>query len=50
MWRGRCGAALWQRNYWERVIRNQEELNRLRHCTDENVLHWEADRGRRLLV
>lgn len=35
---------VWQRNYYERVIRDDSELNRLRRYIVENPLHWELDR------
>ncbi len=38
------GIAIWQRSYWERVIRNEEELNTLRHYIDENPFHWSTDK------
>jgi putative transposase len=41
--RGTPGAPVWQRNYYERVIRNDEELNRVRQYTIDNPAHWEED-------
>jgi putative transposase len=37
------GERIWQRNYWERVIRNEDELNRIRTYIDENPFRWPAD-------
>ena len=34
---------LWQRNYYERIIRNEKELNRIRKYIIENPLKWESD-------
>lgn len=34
---------VWQRNYYERVIRDEEELGRLRVYISENPLKWEED-------
>jgi REP element-mobilizing transposase RayT len=34
----------WQRNYYERVIRNEDELNRIREYIIANPLQWELDR------
>ncbi|MCU1276282.1 MAG: hypothetical protein JWO48_3713 [Bryobacterales bacterium] len=34
----RVGSAVWQRSYWERVIRNEDELNLIRHYVDDNPL------------
>jgi hypothetical protein len=37
-------APLWQRNYYEHVIRNEEELRRIREYIQTNPLRWELDR------
>ena len=42
--RGTLGVPVWQRNYYERVIRNGEELNRVRQYIIDNPAHWEEDR------
>ena len=42
--RGMLGIPVWQRNYYERVIRDDEELNRIRQYTVDNPAHWEEDR------
>jgi hypothetical protein len=34
---------LWQRNYYERIIRDEEELNRIRKYITTNPANWEAD-------
>ena len=34
---------LWQRNYYEHVIRNEEEWNRIREYIKNNPLNWEID-------
>jgi putative transposase len=41
--RGTPGAAVWQRNYWERIIRSERELERIRRYIHENPLRWDAD-------
>jgi len=41
--RGTLGVPVWQRNYYERVIRNGEELNRVRQYIIDNPAHWEQD-------
>lgn len=41
--RGTPSAALWQRNYYEHIIRNEQELQRTRRYIVENPLHWEQD-------
>jgi len=37
------GAAIWQRNYYEHIIRNDESLNRIREYIMTNPIRWEAD-------
>jgi len=37
------GAPLWQRNYYEHIIRNEDELNRLREYILDNPVQWEMD-------
>ena len=34
----------WQRNYWERVIRDEAELNRIRKYIIENPINWNKDK------
>ena len=41
--RGTRQAQIWQRNYYERVIRDEDELNRVRKYIKENPLRWEDD-------
>ncbi len=38
------GAKLWQRNYYEHIIRNENELNRIRAYIAQNPAKWEFDR------
>ncbi|HLG22804.1 MAG TPA: transposase [Candidatus Manganitrophaceae bacterium] len=33
----------WQRNYYERVIRSEDELNRIRQYIQNNPLNWNTD-------
>ena len=40
------GAKLWQRNYYERVVRNDRELNAIRQYVIANPLNWESDHER----
>ncbi|HEY64384.1 MAG TPA: hypothetical protein G4O02_07405 [Caldilineae bacterium] len=35
---------LWQRNYYEHIIRNDQEWDRIRTYIANNPLHWERDR------
>jgi REP element-mobilizing transposase RayT len=37
------GSPIWQRNYYEHVIRNDAELSRIRLYIQTNPLRWEAD-------
>jgi len=39
------GQKLWQRNYYEHIIRNDDELNRIREYIINNPLKWEVDRN-----
>ena len=41
--RGTPGHRVWQRNYYERVIRGDAELNRIRQYIIDNPIHWEQD-------
>ncbi len=38
-----AGEPVWQRNYYERIIRNDAELARIRQYIRENPAHWEDD-------
>ena len=38
------GATLWQRNYYEHVVRDEDELDRIRQYVSDNQLKWERDR------
>jgi putative transposase len=42
--RGTPGAPVWQRNYYEHIIRNEESLNRIREYILQNPLRWHLDR------
>ena len=37
------GAPIWQRNYWEHIIRDQNELGRIREYFRNNPLPWDSD-------
>jgi putative transposase len=41
--RGTRGAAVWQRNYYERVIRNDRELQAIREYIARNPANWVED-------
>jgi REP element-mobilizing transposase RayT len=37
-------GRLWQRNYYERILRNDDELNRIRDYISRNPMTWDEDR------
>lgn len=37
------GAPVWQRNYWEHIIRNERELERIRAYIINNPANWSID-------
>lgn len=42
--RGTPGIPVWQRNYYEHIVRNDESLNRIREYIKNNPLQWKLDR------
>lgn len=36
-------GRLWQRNYYEHIVRSEEELARIRDYIENNPLHWDGD-------
>lgn len=42
--RGTPGASVWQRGYYERIVRNEYELNRTRQYIADNPRNWRTDR------
>jgi REP element-mobilizing transposase RayT len=42
--RGTPGTQVWQRNYWEHIIRTERTLNAVRRYIAENPLRWHLDR------
>ena len=40
----RSGQSLWQRSYYEHVIRTEKCLNRIREYIATNPLRWQLDR------
>lgn len=44
------GIDLWQRNYYDRIIRNEEELDRIRSYIQNNPIHWTMDQENPLSV
>jgi putative transposase len=41
--RATSGQPIWQRNYYEHIIRDENELNRARAYIDANPLRWSQD-------
>ena len=37
------GIPVWQRNYYERVIRNENELYKIRQYIQNNPMQWDID-------
>ncbi len=42
--RGTPGLPVWQRNYYEHIIRDDESLRRIRQYIRDNPVHWAFDR------
>lgn len=42
--RGTPGATVWQRNYYEHIVRSSDEGARIRRYILENLLNWTLDR------
>lgn len=42
--RGTPGIPVWQRNYWEHVIRNEDSFSRIYDYILTNALRWHLDR------
>ena len=38
------GDKVWQRNYYEHIVRNQEELDRIREYIKYNPVNWRKDK------
>ena len=47
--RGMPGVPVWQRNYYERIVRNERELAAIRLYIVENPRNWPVDRENRPL-
>ncbi|MCB9434645.1 MAG: transposase [Ardenticatenaceae bacterium] len=41
--RGTPGTPVWQRNYWEHIIRNEQAYQRIAHYIANNPAQWDAD-------
>jgi len=42
--RDTSGKSIWQRNYYEHVIRSEKEMNRIRDYIENNPLRLQIDR------
>jgi len=38
------GAPIWQRGYWERIIRDPDEHDRIARYIADNPANWNNDR------
>jgi len=41
--RSNVGTPVWQRNYYERIIRNESELDSIREYIQNNPAQWALD-------
>lgn len=41
--RGTNNVPVWQRNYYEHIIRNAQDGNRIQHYIESNPAMWEKD-------
>ena len=41
---GNLEEKIWQRNYYERIIRDEAELNRIRYYIENNAKKWHEDK------
>ena len=40
-----CGSPVWQRSYYDRIIRNENELQQIREYIRNNPINWHLDRN-----
>jgi len=38
------GYSIWQRNYYEHVIRNEKEYYEIKNYIQNNIINWEMDK------
>jgi REP element-mobilizing transposase RayT len=41
--RGTPGLSIWHRNYYEHIIRDDRDLERIRNYIEGNPANWERD-------
>lgn len=46
---GTPGRSVWQRNYYEHIIRDEDDLNRIRGYIANNPANWQSDENYRLI-
>ncbi|MFA3783776.1 transposase [Melioribacteraceae bacterium 4301-Me] len=39
------GRVIWQRSFYDRIIRNEKELEKIRHYIHYNAIKWDEDKG-----
>ena len=44
MWHQENLSIMWQRNYYDHIIRNEPDLNRIRQYIVNNPLTWQEDK------
>jgi putative transposase len=44
LFRNTSGIPIWQRNYYDHIIRNEDALNKIREYIQNNPLRWHFDR------
>ena len=42
--RGQMGIAVWQKSFYDRIVRNERELERIQEYIRNNPIKWEEDR------
>jgi putative transposase len=47
-WRRTPGTPVWQRNYYEHIIRNEDDLREIRRYIDDNPARWAEDEYNRV--
>ena len=45
VFKNQSGQPLWQRNYYEHIIRNEQSLHKIRQYIRNNPFNWERDRN-----
>jgi len=39
-----CGKTIWQRNYYEHIIRDEKEYYKIKQYIEYNPLNWKMDK------